>query len=171
MHACVILFDSNKQIDEPGVNTGTILAYQTGIPPRGRTAGEGSNEIVAQIASDSTNSTISTNLTTNGSNDSSPARKVIEPDILLKTAKKKKLESKVSKEDAVVTTIKPENSTTKSNNDESPKKVPKKREILTTLLSRKKFYKILKDKLEKYERFVQFLCSMDILVDPFSFPS
>lgn len=138
-----------SQIDEPNVNSGSVVVYETNLPDRGRILTDGEAEFITG----STNSTNNTSQLPSSLENSAKN--------LTQTPATIKSDELQPQKDAIVgpklnQTLASSKNVTKSSstNAESDKSKAKKskarREVLSTLLSRKKFYKILIHKLEMF---------------------
>lgn len=123
-------FWNDFQIDEPGVNSGTILWYQTPVDFERKL--DGSEQIETESNSTIAGSTSSESIP-------STTEDISSTDSPSVTFKEKKLNDG-----------QPETKKTTNKKSKQKKKKRINREILQTLLSRKKFYKMLISKLETF---------------------
>lgn len=132
------------------MNSGTILAYQNDIPPRFRKLDDGSVEMITPDENVAEQGNITQPIINKAKlvDDSNKTEAAANSDATMKSTRRKLAKTKLNnlKEIGNSTTTTGNNKT--ANVSEKPKQ---KRGILTTLLSRKKFYKIIINKLEKYK--------------------
>lgn len=132
------------------MNSGTVLAYQTNIPPRGRILGNEAADIVdASNSTSSSGSNSTQTLPIVELHSNSTVKITQKPKIGDGKSQPKKVDKKPkvdAKEEA--SSAQGNATVSKPSNSSEVNKHKVKRAILSTLLSRKKFYKILNHKLE-----------------------